>query len=67
MNILSPTAQQEVEEVLVSDGLVTDAQMDQIKDKAANSHQPIFSLLISEGHITDEQLTKALAVVSKVP
>jgi len=67
MNILSPTAQQEVEEVLVSDGLITDAQLDQIKDKAANNHQPIFGLLISEGHITDEQLTKALAVVSKVP
>jgi type IV pilus assembly protein PilB len=67
MNILSPTAQYDVEKVLVDDGLVTDAQLDQIKDKAAKGHQPIFGMLISEGHITDEQLTKALAVVSKVP
>ena len=67
MNILSPTAQENVEQALLSEGLVTEAQLDNIKEKAAQSHQPMFTMLLSEGHITDEQLTKALAVVSKVP
>jgi type IV pilus assembly protein PilB len=67
MNILLPTVQQQVEEVLVSDGLLTDTQLEKLKDKAARSHQPLFGLLLKEGHINDEQLTKTLAVVSKVP
>src|SRR5581483_256463 len=67
MNILSPTAQKEVEQILVSDGLVTQGELEQIKDKATQNHQPVFSTLIKDGHITDEQLTKALATVSKVP
>jgi len=67
MNILSPTAQKEVEEVLVADGLVTETQLEQIQDKAAQNHQPVFTTLLNDGYINDEQLTKALAVVSKVP
>src|ERR1700733_14369925 len=67
MNILSPDAQREVEDVLVTDGLLTETELEKLKDEASHSHMPIFGLLIKEGHITDEQLTKALAAVSKVP
>ncbi|MBA3757873.1 Flp pilus assembly complex ATPase component TadA [Candidatus Saccharibacteria bacterium] len=67
MNVLSPTVQQHVEEMLVKDGAIDDSKLAQIKEKAKANNEPFFSLLLSEGHINDEQLTKTLAAVSKVP
>lgn len=67
MNVLSPTTQQRVEETLIADGLITEAGLGSLKDKAKKNHKPILTLLLEEGHITDEQLTKTLAHVSKVP
>ena len=67
MNLLSPTAQQNVEENLVSEGLITEARLDEIKNKARQEQKPILTMLLEEGHITDEQLTKSLAEVSNVP
>lgn len=67
MNVLSPTIQEHVEETLVADGLLSESQLEELKNKAQKKEQPVFSLLLEEGHITDEQLTKTLAKVSKVP
>lgn len=67
MNVLSPTTQQHVEEMLVKSGAITDDKLVEIKEKAKSSSEPLFGLLLSEGHINDEQLTKTLATVSKVP
>jgi type IV pilus assembly protein PilB len=67
MNVLTPTSQQHVEERLVEDGVITQAKLDEIKNKAKQDNEPIIGLLIKEGHITDEQLTKTLAAVSNVP
>lgn len=67
MNVLSPTTQQHVEETLIADGLITEANLNNLKNKAKKDHTPFISLLLEEGHITDEQLTKTLAQVSKVP
>jgi len=67
MNILSPDIQMHVEQTLVSDGVLTEADLTNLKQKATSSGQPIFSVLLNEGRITDEQLTKALAEVNKIP
>jgi type IV pilus assembly protein PilB len=67
MNVLSATTQGHVEDALIKDGLINQADLDNLKEEAERTHQPIFSLLLAEGHITDEQLTKALAEASDVP
>lgn len=67
MNILTPTAQQHVEDKLIEDGLITKDELKLLKSKAQKNHQPILALLMDEGHITDEQLTKALAEANNVP
>src|SRR3990167_1188628 len=67
MNVLSASTQQHVEDVLVTDGLISEIKLDMLRDQARRSGRPLFNLLLSEKHITDEQLTKALAQVSGVP
>ena len=67
MNVLTAVAQQTVEKELVDEGLIDQLQLNLLKDKADQAHQPIFSLLLAEGHINDEQLTKALAKANNVP
>src|SRR3990167_5919045 len=67
MSILSPETQVKVEETLVSDGLLTQPELEQLKDKAARAKQPILAYLIDSGRITDEQLAKALAEVNSLP
>jgi len=67
MNVLSATTQEHVEEILLSDGLVTEIKLDNLKEQARQQNKPLFGLLLSGGHITDEQLTKALAQVSGLP
>jgi type IV pilus assembly protein PilB len=67
MSVLSPTIQQNVEELLVQYGAISAENISKIKQKAATSGQPFFALLLNEGHISDEQLTKALASANKIP
>lgn len=67
MNVLTPTTQQRVEEMLVKDGVISEDQLEEIKKDAKKNGEPLFGTLIQKGHISDEQLTKALSAVSKVP
>jgi len=67
MNVLSASTQQHVEEILVTDGLVSEIKLDMLKDQARRSGKPLFGMLLAEKHITDEQLTKALAQASGLP
>ncbi len=67
MNILSSSTQLRVEETLVSDGVISEDELNNLKDKAAREKQPILSYLMNSGHITDEELTKALAEVNNLP
>lgn len=67
MTILSPDTEKNVEKSLVSDGLLTAVELDEYKNKAKASGQPIFALLMQEGRINDEQLTKALADANNLP
>ena len=67
MNLLSPTSQARVEEVLVTDGLLSDSELSQLKNEALKQKKPVLAYLIQTGRISDEQLTKALAEIGGVP
>jgi len=67
MSLLSPTSQARVEEVLVTDGLLSDSELSQLKNEALKQKKPVLAYLIQTGRISDEQLTKALAEIGGVP
>jgi type IV pilus assembly protein PilB len=67
MSVLSATSQKQVEEDLVEQGLVTDAQLQEAHKKADKEATPLLSLLVSDGLISDEDLTRTTAKVANVP
>src|SRR6185437_14870476 len=67
MSVLSATTQEQVEEALVHDGLISKAKVDELKKKAEDTHTPLFSLIVTDGGVSEEDLTKATAQVAKVP
>ena len=67
MSVLSATAQQQVEDMLVHDGLLTEAKLSELRAKSKAQDLPLFGLLISEGGISNELLTKTTAKVNNVP
>ncbi len=67
MSVLSPAMQQQVEDELVSEGLISPQEFAKLKEAAKEKDTPFFSFLVSEGHITSEALTKTTAHVAKVP
>ena len=54
MSVLSATAQEQVEETLVRNGLLTRKSLDSLKAKAKTDNTPLLGLLVSDGHISDE-------------
>jgi type IV pilus assembly protein PilB len=67
MSVLSAAAQEEVEETLVNEGLLTASALEDLKKKSKKDSVPVFGLLVSDGHISDEDLTKTIAHVTRVP
>lgn len=67
MSVLSAATQKQVEDKLVSDGLLKAEELEELREAAENSKTPLLSYLVSQGRVNDEQLTKAMAFVSKVP
>lgn len=67
MSVLSATTQKQVEEKLVSDGLISAEKLKEQVAKAKAESSPLFSLLVREGFITNESLTKTIAAITKVP
>lgn len=67
MSVLSADTQAQVEQALVDDGVLTQADLAVLKDQAKDRSTPLFSLLVTSGKVTNEQLTKTIANVSKVP
>ncbi len=67
MSVLSVTAQKQVEDNLVNDGLITVGKLKELRDKAEQSSTPLFSVLVSDKAITEEALTHAIAKAAKVP
>ncbi len=67
MSVLSPSAQQQVQDRLIADGLLTEDKLKELQATAKVKSAPLFSLLVSEGGLTEENLTKTIALVTKVP
>jgi type IV pilus assembly protein PilB len=67
MSVLSTTTQQQVEDTLVKDGVLSKEQVTDLKSKAAKENTPFLSYLTTSGLVPDETLTKTIAHVTKVP
>ncbi len=67
MSVLSTENQKLVEKTLVADGVIALDKLEQIREKAKSSTEPLLSLLASDGNISNEVLTKTIAKVNKVP
>jgi len=67
MSVLSTTAQQQVEETLVKDGVLTKDQLAELKTAAEKESTPLLSFLVTGNHVSDEVMTKTTAHVTKVP
>ena len=67
MSVLSATTEQQVEETLVSSGLLKQEQLDEYKSEAKAKGTPLFAYLVGENHISDEDLTRTIATATKVP
>lgn len=67
MSVLSAATQQQVEEALIHEGVLTAEQLAEVKDKVAKNGGSIFGVLVSDKLITNEQLTKAIAKATKMP
>lgn len=67
MSVLSAATQQQVEQLLVKDGLVSDDRLAALKEEAAHSKTPLLGLLVQEKVLSNEQLTKTVAQATRVP
>jgi len=67
MSVLSAVAVQQVEETLVSSGMVAAEKLEEARQAATKANEPLFSYMVKNNYLTDEQLTKANATVTKVP
>jgi type IV pilus assembly protein PilB len=67
MSVLSAGGEQQLEDTLVSSGMIDAARLDEARRDAKEKHEPLFGYLVKNNYITDEQLTKASATVTKLP
>lgn len=67
MSVLSTAAQKQVEDTLVSEGVLSKEQLTELKEKAEKESMPLLSVLTTGGYVPDEILTKTIAQVTKVP
>lgn len=67
MSVLSAASQQELEDILLREQVVNQAELDALKKDAQTSKQSLVAHLLDSGKLTSERLTKILAKVSKVP
>jgi type IV pilus assembly protein PilB len=67
MSVLSANSQTQVEDKLVEDKVLTQADLKILQTESKDKSMPIFGLLVSSGKVSNEQLTKTIAHVTKVP
>lgn len=67
MSVLSASNQQQVEDSLLKNKVLSADELVALKDKAEAEKVPFISLLASEGHISSEQLTKIIAKANNLP
>ncbi len=67
MALLTGDMQGKLVSLLIGEGLVTESVLNDAKDLAAQTNQPILGLLVEKNIVDDELLTHAIAQVSGVP
>jgi len=67
MSTATAAAPLQVQDILVNDGVITQADLDELTKQSKKDGTPLLALLVSSGKVTDEQLTKANAKANKVP
>jgi type IV pilus assembly protein PilB len=67
MSVLSAGGEQQLEDTLVSSGMLDADKLAEARKVAKEQHEPLFGYLVKNNYITDEQLTKASATVTKLP
>lgn len=67
MSVLSEDTQKKVQQRLVSDKLITEADLKAIHLSAEKNNTPLLAALVASGKVSDEALTKAIAEVTNVP
>ncbi len=67
MSILSTSSQQQLEDSLISNGMITAEQLAAAKTDARAAGKPLISFMLETKLLNDEQLTKARASVTNVP
>lgn len=67
MGVLLASTQKLVEDDLVNRGLITIEALEQYRQDAEAAGTPFFTLLLNQQIISEEDLTKSLAIATKVP
>jgi type IV pilus assembly protein PilB len=67
MSVLSAATQKQVQDKLVSDGLISREKLEEIEKQSKEQGAPLLATLVHDGFVTNEALTKTIAVVTKVP
>jgi type IV pilus assembly protein PilB len=67
MSVLSAATEHQVTDVLIQSGILTEDKLNEAIQGVAKDGGPLLGFLVKKQFITDEQLTKANAVVTKVP
>lgn len=67
MSVLLTDTQKQVEELLVSEGLVAADVLKSLHEESAKTGDPLLALLVDKGRVSSEDLTKCVARVTKVP
>jgi len=64
---VSTPSKHKVEDVLVANKVISQADLDLLAKQAEKEDKPLLGLLVEAGKVTNEQLTKAIAQVNRVP
>lgn len=67
MSVLSSESQKKIEELLVTQKLLSSDDVKKYKKEAADAKTPFLSYILSSGHITSEQFTKLSALALGLP
>jgi len=67
MSVLIADSQKQLEQLLVSDNLITKEKIDELHIKSKKTGEPFLSLVIKEGGVSNEELTRSSSAISKIP
>jgi type IV pilus assembly protein PilB len=67
MSVLSADSQQQLEDTLIKEGMLDIERLAKAKNEAEAAKEPLLGYMLKNKFLTDEQLTKANAILTKVP